>query len=136
MSIGRKNGVRLVLLLGGLLLFLALPFLLTNDYLRHLAILAMLFSVVASNWDLTLGYAGLFNFAHVAFFGLGAYTSGILSVRFGISPWIGILAGICVAVIISVIVSIPAIRLRGIYVALSRCFYSTRTCKILSQQSY
>lgn len=134
MRLGHNNSLRLVLMIGGLLVFLALPFLLKNDYLRHLAILAMLFSVVASSWDLTLGYAGLFNFAHVAFFGIGAYTSGILSVRYGVSPWLGILVGICAAVIISAIVSIPAIRLRGIYVALLTFAFSQLVLLIILSQ--
>ena len=113
-----SSATRLILLIAGLVVFLLIPIMIGNQYLRHLAILGMLFAVAASNWDLTLGYAGVFNFAHIAFFGLGAYTSGILSVKLGISPWLGILAGIVVAVIASAIVSIPAIRLRGIYVAL------------------
>src|SRR5260370_41616306 len=88
--------------------FLALPLVINNAYLRHLAVLGMLYAIVASNWDLTLGYAGLFNFAHIAFFGIGAYTSGILAVRLGVSPWLGIPAGALAAALSSVIVSIPA----------------------------
>jgi branched-chain amino acid transport system permease protein len=113
--------------------FLVFPFL-ANEYLRHLAVLGMIFAVIASNWDLTLGYAGLFNFAHVAFFGLGAYTSGILSVHYGVSPWLGIIAGAAVAVIVSAIVSIPAIRLRGIYVALITFAFSQLAVLIIVSQ--
>jgi branched-chain amino acid transport system permease protein len=114
--------------------FLAVPQVMRDPYLLHLAVLAMIFAVVASNWDLTLGYAGVFNFAHVALFGLGAYTSGILSVRLGVSPWLGILAGAVVAVVVAAIVSIPAIRLRGIYVALlTFAFAQLASALIVSQ---
>ena len=112
------NKNRAVLAVIGLIIFLAIPFVITDKLLIHLAILGMLYAIVASNWDLTLGYAGVFNFAHLAFFGIGGYTSGILAVKLGISPWLGIPAGGAVAAVASVIVSIPAIRLRGIYVAL------------------
>ena len=112
------NKYRIGLAIIGLAAFLAVPFVITDKLLIHLAILGMLYAIVASNWDLTLGYAGVFNFAHLAFFGIGAYTSGILAVKAGISPWLGILAGGATAALASVIVSIPAIRLRGIYVAL------------------
>jgi branched-chain amino acid transport system permease protein len=108
-------------LIGGLValaVFMVLPFLINSSYFLHIAILGMLYAVVASNWDLTLGYAGVFNFAHSAFFGVGAYTSGILAIRYGVSPWIGIIAGMFMAMVVSVVVSVPAIRLRGIYVAL------------------
>ena len=116
--IERLQAHRIALAIAGVVVFLAIPFVITDKLLIHLAILGMLFAVVASNWDLTLGYAGVFNFAHLAFFGIGAYTSGILAVKAGISPWLGIPAAGVTAAIASVIVSIPAIRLRGIYVAL------------------
>jgi branched-chain amino acid transport system permease protein len=115
---------------------LAIPRVVNDQYLLHLAVLSMIFVIVASNWDLTLGYAGVFNFAHIAFFGLGAYTSGILSVRLGISPWLGIIAGAIVAVLVAAVVSIPAIRLRGIYVALlTFAFTQLASAIIVSQTS-
>jgi branched-chain amino acid transport system permease protein len=118
----------------GLVIFLVLPLVIQNSYYRHLAILGMLYAVVASNWDLTLGYAGVFNFAHIAFFGIGAYTSGILAVKFGVSPWVGIPLGGLAAVIASIIVSIPAIRLRGIYVALITFAFGQLTVLLLLSQ--
>jgi branched-chain amino acid transport system permease protein len=101
-------------------ILLALPFVLRDaSYLRHILVLALLFAVLASNWDLTLGYAGLFNFAQLAIFALGAYTSAILSITYGLSPWVGIPASALVAVVASLIAFIPAIRLRGLYVSLT-----------------
>jgi branched-chain amino acid transport system permease protein len=128
--------IQVSLWVAGVAIFLAIPQIVSDSYLLHLAILGMLFAVVASNWDLTLGYAGIFNFAHIAFFGLGAYTSGILSVRLGISPWLGILVGSIVAVLVAAIVSIPVIRLRGIYVALlTFAFTQLASALIVSQTS-
>ena len=125
---------RISLWIVGLVIFIALPLVVNNDYLRHLAILGMLYAIVASSWDLTLGYAGLFNFAHIAFFGIGAYTSGILAVRLGVSPWISIPLGGLAAAISSVIVSVPAIRLRGIYVALITFAFSQLAVLLLLSQ--
>src|SRR5437867_7411307 len=114
-----SSGTRLTLLIAGpAVVFLLMPIVL-NGYLRHLAILGMLFAVAASNWDLTIGYAGLFNFAHIAFFGLGAYTSGILTVKYGVSPWLGIAAAVALNVVVGTAMAFPATRLRGIYVALT-----------------
>src|SRR5439155_10441191 len=95
------------------------PQLITGAYYQNLAILALLYAVVASNWDLTIGYAGLFNFAHIAFFGLGAYTTGVLTTKYTISPWLGIAAAVGLSVVVGAAVAFPATRLRGIYVALT-----------------
>ena len=94
------------------------PLLFSNDYIRHLLIVAMMYAVVASSWDLSLGYGGIFNFAHIAFFALGAYTGGILTKQFGISAWLAIPAGGVVAVAASLIACLPVLRVRGIYVCL------------------
>ena len=130
----RVNQNRVPLGIAGLVIFIAFPLVVHNDFLIHLSILGMLFAIVASNWDLTLGYAGVFNFAHLAFFGIGAYTSGILTVKLGFSPWLGIPCGALAAAIASVIVSIPAIRLRGIYVALLTFAFSQLVLLLLLSQ--
>ena len=92
-----------------------------------LIILSLIYAVLVSNWDLTLGYTGIFNFAHGAFFAIGAYTSGILAgggmppyVKpvFHVSPWLALLAGGVVASVSSLIIALPSLRLRGIYFAL------------------
>jgi branched-chain amino acid transport system permease protein len=132
---GRRTGLRLAAWAIGLVVFIAIPLFVRNPYLLHLAVLGMIFSVVASSWDLTLGYAGVFNFAHIALFGIGAYTSGILSVRLGVSPWLGIPAGTIAAVIVAAIVSIPAIRLRGIYVALLTFAFAQLTSALIVSQT-
>jgi branched-chain amino acid transport system permease protein len=103
---------------GGLLLLLVAPMVLTGSYTRHLLIVSLIYAIVAANWDLSLGYAGLFNFAHLAFFGIGLYVSAILTKLVGIDPWLAMpLAGLCTAAA-AALVSLPVIRLRGIYVVL------------------
>jgi branched-chain amino acid transport system permease protein len=107
-----------LLLSAGVLILLFLPLVGLSNYFLHLIILAFLYAVLASNWDLTLGYAGIFNWAHTTIFALGAYTAGILSARFGVSPWLCVVAAMVVAVIASIIVCLPVLRVKGIYVVL------------------
>jgi branched-chain amino acid transport system permease protein len=113
--VSRRRGVTLAFVA---LAFAVVPLVVQDPYVRHLAALGMIYATVAACWDLTLGYAGVFNFAHPALFGVGAYVSGIVSVRLGVSPWIGLLIGAASAVVISVLIFVPVSRLRGIYVAL------------------
>jgi branched-chain amino acid transport system permease protein len=93
----------------------------------------MIFAVLASNWDLSLGYAGIYNFAHGAFFALGAYAAAISSIR-GVSPWIGILLGGAVAVFASIIVCFPVLRVRGIYVCLVTFAFSQLCLHVVRSQ--
>ena len=58
--------------------------------LQDVVVLTFLWAGLALAWNIAGGYAGLISFGHAAFFGIGAYTSTILFVRAGITPWIGI----------------------------------------------
>lgn len=99
-----------------LALLVVFPFV-ANRYLQGLVVVALLYATVAASWDITLGYTGLFNLAHLAFFGVGAYTSGVLSAA-GVDPWFGVVAGAIAASVTAAVVYLPVSRLRGIYVAL------------------
>ena len=106
------------LIAAGRVLLLLAPIVLTGSYSRHLLIVSLVYAIVAANWDISLGFGGLFNFAHLAFFGIGLYASAILSKLVGIDPWLSILLPGIAATASALLVSLPAIRLRGIYVVL------------------
>jgi branched-chain amino acid transport system permease protein len=80
--------------------------------------MCFVYSVVTSNWDLVVGYSGIFNFGHLGFFAIGAYVSVIMSKSFGLSPWIGMFIAGLVTTLAGLLVGIPTLRLRGIYFAL------------------
>jgi branched-chain amino acid transport system permease protein len=94
------------------------PQVLTGGIAQNLAILALLFAVVASNWDLSLGYAGIFNFAHVAFFGIGGYVAAISTIHLGVPVWWDMVLAVVVVAVLAAGTAFLALRLRGIYVAL------------------
>jgi branched-chain amino acid transport system permease protein len=114
----RITGLRLGVSLVVLVVFLAAPLIVKSDYALNLAAMGLIYAVVSASWDVTLGYGGLFNFAHAAMFGVGAYTSGVAAAKFGVSPWLSLLIGIAATVVTSVLIFLPVSRLRGIYVAL------------------
>jgi branched-chain amino acid transport system permease protein len=72
---------------------LLLPVVVADPFALDIFIRVLLFAFIGVAWNLMGGYAKQLSLGHAAFFGLGAYTSTILLIRFGISPWIGILAG-------------------------------------------
>jgi branched-chain amino acid transport system permease protein len=117
-NLARQRQRELALLALCLVVLLALPSLITGSYGRHLLVVSLVYAVVAACWDVSLGFAGLFNFAHLAFFGIGVYVSAILSKLVGLDPWLSILLAGLSATAAAAIISLPVIRLRGIYVVL------------------
>lgn len=79
---------------------------------------ALMFAVAAMALNLVLGYSGMISLGHSAFFGVGSYTTGILITRYGWSPWLTFLAAFVVAFVVGMLVSLPALRIKGIYLAL------------------
>lgn len=66
-----------------------------------------------------MGYTGLPSLGHAAFSCVGAYTSSLLALNMGLSPWIGLLIGACVAALSGIVIGYPAVRLKGDYLALA-----------------
>jgi branched-chain amino acid transport system permease protein len=87
-------------------------------YLLNLMILGGVFSILTVSLNLSMGYTGLFNLGHAAFFAIGAYTSALLTLGLGVPFWIGLLAGGLVAALFGFLLSLPTLRLRGDYLAL------------------
>jgi branched-chain amino acid transport system permease protein len=122
--VDRRQVIVALLVMAGAL---AAPLVLTGAVAQNLAILSILYAVVASNWDLTLGYAGIFNFAHVAFFGIGAYVTGIATVQYSLPVWWDLALAVVVVMAVGGLIAALALRLRGIYVALVT-FAFTQLC--------
>ena len=89
-----------------------------NQYIMHTLIMGLIWAVVAVGWDFMMGYAGIFTFGQFAFFAIGAYASGMLTISLGMSPWLGILIGGLVASGVGIVIGIPCLRLKGAYIAL------------------
>jgi branched-chain amino acid transport system permease protein len=98
---------------------LVLPMVVTSPFAIDIFIRVLLFAFIGVAWNLMGGYAKQLSLGHAAYFGLGAYTSTILQIRFGISPWIGMLAGGVVAMLASLPIGALCFRLRGPYFAIA-----------------
>ena len=94
---------------------IALPQVVKSSFAVDIFIRILLFSFIGVAWNLMGGYAKQLSLGHSAYFGLGAYTSTILQVDFGISPWIGMVAGGVVAMLASLPIGWLCFRLRGPY---------------------
>ena len=97
----------------------ALPFLVSSTFAIDIFIRVLLFAFIGVAWNLMGGYAKQLSLGHAAYFGLGAYTSTILLIRYDVSPWIGMLAGGIVAMLASLPIGALCFRLRGPYFAIA-----------------
>jgi len=92
---------------------LAVPLVVQDSYFLHLFIIAGIFVVIALGLDLIVGYVGQLSLAHAAFFGLGAYTSALLSLRFKWSMWIGLPLSALLTALIAFLLGWVILRTRG-----------------------
>lgn len=108
---------RLIALIFFLIIFI-LPAITRDPYILRILIFTNIFVIFAVSWDFLSGYTGQVNFGHALFFGVAAYTAGMLNHYFAIQPWATIPIGALAGVIIGVVTCFPALRLRGPYLSL------------------
>lgn len=107
---------------GWILLVVALgllPLTTENDFYLNLMVFIFLYGGLATAWSILGGMAGQFSLGHTAFFGIGAYTSTLLYVYAGVSPWLGLIVGGLLSAVVAVLIAYPAFRLRGVFFAMA-----------------
>lgn len=98
---------------------LAFPKAVGGGYWINLVNLAISFSVACLGLNIVLGYGGQLSLAQAAFWGVGAYTTTLLTVNFGMSPWVGMVGAFFVAAVFGVLLGIPTLKLSGHYLAMA-----------------
>jgi len=105
----KPTGAALLLLLG------LAPLIIQDEFITRLLISSLMFGALAMAFDFTSGYINIVNFGYAAFWGLGAYTSGILASTLGLSPWLGMIVGALLAGVLGFGLGLLTIRLGGIF---------------------
>lgn len=99
-----------------LVLAVVYPYMVTNVYLMRISVIALMYTSLTLSFNLLTGYLGQFSMAHCAFYGIGAYSVGILTKHLGNIPVLpAILIGMFVAGIASLFLALPTLRLKGFY---------------------
>jgi branched-chain amino acid transport system permease protein len=102
-----------------LALVIIFPLVFPSPFGQHVMILTCMFAMCGVAWNIMGGYAGMFSFGQVAFFGIGAYTSSFLLLTFHVSPWIGLAAGGVISSVAAAAIGYPCSKLRGHYFAIA-----------------
>src|SRR5215467_4821377 len=100
-------------------LLAAIPLVFGSSYIVGVMTVALCYGMWAASWDFMSGLTGRENFGHSLFIGAGGYTAGFLNVNVGADPWWSLLAAPFIAILFSLVVGFPTLRLRGPYFALA-----------------
>lgn len=89
------------------------------EYLFHIIVISGIYIILTVSLNLIVGYTGLPSLGHAAFFCIGAYTSSVIALNFGVSPWLGLPVSAIFAALSGIVIGYPAVRLKGDYLALA-----------------
>jgi branched-chain amino acid transport system permease protein len=102
-----------------------------RGYAVRVVCLVLLAASLGQCWNIVGGLANQLSLGHAAFFGIGAYTSTMLQINYGITPWAGMVFGMLLAALVSVLLSIPTMRLKGPYFSLATLAFA-EACRIVA----
>jgi branched-chain amino acid transport system permease protein len=112
---------------GALVLFgvaAVIPIFVRDAYFLDTLVLILLWGALSAAWNIAGGYAGQVSIGHAAFFGIGAYSTALMGVRFQQSPWVGMLVGALLSLAAGAAIGYLSNRLKGPYFALSTIAFS------------
>ncbi|MBI3090759.1 MAG: branched-chain amino acid ABC transporter permease [Candidatus Tectomicrobia bacterium] len=95
-----------------------------NDLWLYLLVIVNIWALLAVTWGFKIAVVGLIDLGHAVFFGAGAYATAFLTTRFGVDPWLALAGSGFVAVLVGLVVALPALRLIGGYLAILTLAYS------------
>ena len=90
-----------------------------QSFVINLFIMILMYAYLGTAWNVLGGITGQFSLGHVAYMGIGAYTSSILIIQYNITPWIGMFVGAFMAVILSIIIGLPCFKLKAAYYSMA-----------------
>jgi len=102
-----------------LLVIAVLPFGITDPYLRTVLVLTVLYAALSQSWNILGGYCGQISLGHALYFGLGAYVTTILFVKYGITPWLGMVVGGVLSGLLALALGYLTFRLKGHYFSIA-----------------
>lgn len=95
------------------------PFFIRSDYYLSIMIFVGINAIIVMGLSLLMGYAGQISLGHAAFFGIGAYCSGVLTVKLGFSTGAAFVCGIFLSMVMAMAIAIPTLKLKGHYLAVA-----------------
>jgi len=128
---GKLNHPKFYLTLFSVAFLYVIALLVKNPFVGDILAMTFLFGSLSLSWNILGGYGGQFSLGHAGFFGIGAYTSTLLSAHYHFNPWLGMLVGGLLAAMVGGLVFYPSFKLRGIFFCLATLAFN-EVLKILA----
>jgi ABC-type branched-subunit amino acid transport system ATPase component/ABC-type branched-subunit amino acid transport system permease subunit len=109
----------------GLVLLLGFPLAVSNPYYIHLAQTIAIYAILLFGLDIVVGYTGQVSLGHAGLFGIGAYTAGVLFMKFSAPLLVTLVAGVAVTAGFGALLALPALRVTGPYLAMVTLAFGT-----------
>jgi branched-chain amino acid transport system permease protein len=104
---------RFAAIAGGAALILAFPGLAPTPYILSAGVVVVSYAVLATSWNFVGGFTGYMSLGHVAYWGLGAYATGLLITKAGLSSFAALFAAAAVVAVVTVPIGVASLRVRG-----------------------
>jgi branched-chain amino acid transport system permease protein len=120
----------------GLALLVAFPLVIDNPYYIHLLETIMIYAILLFGLDIVVGYTGQVSLGHAGLFGIGAYTAGVLVMKFGAFLGITLPAAIAVTAFFGALLALPALRVTGPYLAMVTLAFGTIIQILINEMTF
>jgi len=127
---------QLLLALVGLVVLLALPTFVTNEYYVHQLVLIAIYATLLFGLDIVVGYTGEVSLAHAGLFGIGAYTAGILTWKLGFPFYAALPFSIAVTSGFGAVLALPALQVTGPYLAMVTLAFGTIAQILINEMTF
>lgn len=120
----------------GFLALLIVPLITPNPYYIHLIETIMIYSILLFGLDIVVGYTGQVSLGHSGLFGIGAYTVGVLFLKFSAPFWIILPASILITALFGAVLALPALRVSGPYLAMVTLAFGTIIQILINEMTF
>jgi len=117
-------------------LAVAVPVITPNPYYIHLVETIMIYSILLFGLDIVVGYTGQVSLGHAGLFGIGAYTTGVLLTKLGLSFWLAVPFSVLVTAVFGAILAMPALKASGPYLAMVTLAFGTIIQILINEMTF
>jgi branched-chain amino acid transport system permease protein len=111
---GQASRIKQLILIASVVLLFLFPAILPRFYV-YMAAIVLVYGLAATSLNLALGFGGLYQFHHAAFYGVGAYGAALWMMKSGLSPWLGFIVGPLIAAVLGLVMGVICVRLSKLY---------------------